>query len=94
MSVHFQTILPKLPFGPISAFADEISGDFDEQLSELNQYGVTGLDLRTAFGKNVMALSDEELDVLAGKASAAGGFQGCWLRRTVAQPKPCPWSQK
>jgi len=72
MSVHFQTILTKLPFGPISAFADEISGDFDEQLAELNLYGVTGLDLRTALGKNVMTLSDEELDTLVQKASSAG----------------------
>ncbi len=45
----------------ISAFGDEIAPDLDEQLSALRKMDVGYLDLRGAWGTNVLHMSDEDL---------------------------------
>jgi sugar phosphate isomerase/epimerase len=45
----------------LSAFGDEISGDLDEQLSVLNGLNVGYLDLRGAWGKNVLHMEGDDL---------------------------------
>jgi sugar phosphate isomerase/epimerase len=49
----------------ITGFGDEISPDLDVQLAALRRMGLEALDLRTAFGKNVLALTDTEVDEVA-----------------------------
>lgn len=44
----------------LSAFGDEIALDLDEQLALLNELRVPGLDLRAAWGINVLQLTDEQ----------------------------------
>jgi len=46
----------------ISGFGDEISPDLEVQLRTLKRLDVAGLDLRSAFGKNVLQLTDDEVD--------------------------------
>jgi sugar phosphate isomerase/epimerase len=45
----------------ISAFGDEIAPDLDEQLATLKDLDVGCLDLRGAWGKNVVRMDDEDL---------------------------------
>lgn len=45
----------------LSAFGDEISPDLEEQLTHLNDLDIHYLDLRGAWGKNVLHLTDEEV---------------------------------
>jgi L-ribulose-5-phosphate 3-epimerase len=45
----------------ITCFADEISQDLEEQLDVLQQEGISFIELRNVWGKNVLALDDEEL---------------------------------
>jgi len=45
----------------LSAFGDEISPDLDVQLSTLSALGVRYLDLRGAWGKNVLRMGDDDL---------------------------------
>ncbi|BFT73821.1 sugar phosphate isomerase/epimerase family protein [Paenibacillus sp. P36] len=45
----------------ITCFADEISQDLEEQLDVLQQEGVSYIELRNVWGKNVLELNDEEL---------------------------------
>ena len=58
----------------ITAFADEIAPDLDTQLRVLRANRVVGLDLRSVDGKNVLALSDAEIDRV-GEAVAATGLR-------------------
>ena len=46
----------------LSAFGDEISPDLEEQLDHLNQLNIHYLDLRGAWGKNVLDLTDDDVD--------------------------------
>lgn len=46
----------------ISAFGDEIAPDLDEQLVTLKALGIGYLDLRGAWGTNVLRMSDAEVD--------------------------------
>jgi sugar phosphate isomerase/epimerase len=48
----------------LTGFGDEISTDLDTQLATLRRLRVPALDLRTAFGKNVLQLSDGEIDAV------------------------------
>ncbi len=48
----------------LSAFADEISPDVDVQVETLGREGIKHLELRGAWGKNVLALSDAEIDTV------------------------------
>ena len=45
----------------LSAFGDEISADLAEQLKTLVSLNVRGLDLRSAWGKNVAKMEDEDV---------------------------------
>lgn len=46
----------------LSVFADEIAKDFGEQLTALAKEGLDQLDLRAAWGTNVVDLSDEQVE--------------------------------
>ncbi len=48
----------------LSAFADEISPDLDVQVETLRREGIKHLELRGAWGKNVLALNDVEIDTI------------------------------
>ena len=56
----------------LSAFGDEIADDLAEQLRVLNQLNVGYLELRGAWGKNVLKLSDEEVDRVRQMCADAG----------------------
>ena len=59
----------------ISAFADEISDSLEEQIKNLQLNGVGYIELRGVWGKNVLALSNDELSMVKKKASDEGiGF--------------------
>ncbi len=44
----------------LSAFGDEIAADLEDQLAVLNRLAIDGLDLRSAWGKNVLRLNNAE----------------------------------
>ena len=48
----------------LSAFADEISADIDEQISVLQSEGISSLDLRSMWGINVLDLTDEQVHTI------------------------------
>ncbi|MDE0608628.1 MAG: sugar phosphate isomerase/epimerase [Anaerolineaceae bacterium] len=56
----------------LSAFGDEIAQDLDDQLAVLNELGVPGLDLRAAWGINVLQLSDDQARQARAACDAAG----------------------
>ncbi len=62
---------------PLSAFADEIDGDLDVQFTNLVENGIRLVDMRSAFGKNVMALSDQEAADYLAKATSYGVAINC-----------------
>ena len=45
----------------LSAFGDEIDDDVDEQLRVLNELEIGYLELRSAWGTNVLELSDDQV---------------------------------
>jgi sugar phosphate isomerase/epimerase len=45
----------------LSAFGDEIASDLEEQLVTLNELKIGGLDLRGAWGTNILHMSDEQV---------------------------------
>jgi sugar phosphate isomerase/epimerase len=45
----------------LSAFGDEIASDLEEQLATLNELNINGLDLRGAWGTNIVHMSDEQV---------------------------------
>jgi len=56
----------------ISAFADEISTDLTEQFETLESHGIGGVDLRSAYGKNVMTLTDSDIASILKEAENFG----------------------
>jgi sugar phosphate isomerase/epimerase len=60
----------------LSAFGDEIAADLDEQLQLLNELKVGYLDLRSAWGKNVLYMDDDDVarvrEVLAARDVQVG----------------------
>lgn len=56
----------------LSAFADEASPNFDEQLQALKEEGVSLIELRGVDGKNCSKLTLEEADAVKAKLDAAG----------------------
>ncbi|WP_312876260.1 sugar phosphate isomerase/epimerase family protein [Paenibacillus alginolyticus] len=48
----------------LTGFADEISSKLEEQLEILTSEGISHLELRGVYGKNVLELSDDELSLL------------------------------
>jgi sugar phosphate isomerase/epimerase len=57
---------------PISAFGDEIAPGLEEQIAVLKEQGVAALELRSAWGVNVVDLAAEELERARGLLNAAG----------------------
>lgn len=60
---------PKLP---IAAITDEFSPDLAVALDAMVEIGMTGAELRVLWGKNIMDLTDEELDKAKEMAAARG----------------------
>lgn len=59
----------------ISAFADEISANLDEQIATLKANGIGWIELRGVWGKNVLDLSEAEIRTVKQRASENGlGF--------------------
>jgi sugar phosphate isomerase/epimerase len=56
----------------LSAFADEISADLDEQIAVLREEGISFIDLRSAWGTNVLDLSDRQITEVKQKLAAKG----------------------
>ncbi|MHB0876167.1 MAG: sugar phosphate isomerase/epimerase family protein [Anaerolineae bacterium] len=56
----------------LSGFGDEIAADLDEQLDALHSMGIGHLELRGAWGKNVLDLSDGELAQVKAALAARG----------------------
>src|SRR5215813_14356347 len=52
MSAHFR----------IAAITDEFSPDIETAVRSMSSIGMTGAELRMVFGKNIIDLTDEELD--------------------------------
>ncbi|HTS28605.1 MAG TPA: sugar phosphate isomerase/epimerase family protein [Bryobacteraceae bacterium] len=51
-----------MPRYPIAAITDEFSPDIETAVRSMQQIGMTGAELRMVFGKNIVDLTDEELD--------------------------------
>jgi sugar phosphate isomerase/epimerase len=51
-----------MPQYPIAAITDEFSPDIEVAVRSMQEIGMTGAELRMVFGKNIMDLTDEELD--------------------------------
>ena len=56
----------------LSGFADEISDDLDVQLDVLQELEIGYLELRGVWGKNVLALSDDEVERIRGELARRG----------------------
>jgi len=56
----------------LSGFADEIDPELDVQLQTLATCGITHLELRGVWGKNVLALDDAEIERIATALTAVG----------------------
>jgi sugar phosphate isomerase/epimerase len=56
----------------LTGFADEISPELDEQLDTLTQESLTYMELRSVWNKNVLDLTDEELEQVASAATQRG----------------------
>ena len=61
----------------LSAFGDEIAPDLDEQLKTLVELGVYGLDLRGAWGTNVLHMDDEVVEKVAATCTRHGVTVAC-----------------
>jgi len=57
---------------PISAFGDEIAPGLEEQIAVLKEQGVGALELRSAWGVNVVDLAPDEIERAGRLLSAAG----------------------
>src|SRR5215471_2633153 len=60
---------PKIP---IAAITDEFSPDLEIALAAMQEVGMTAAELRVISGKNIMDLSDGELDRVAEMVAARG----------------------
>jgi L-ribulose-5-phosphate 3-epimerase len=59
---------------PIAAITDEFSPDLEIALEAMQEIGMSAVELRVVSGKNIMDLTDEELDWV-GERVAARGFR-------------------
>lgn len=57
---------------PIAAITDEFSPDIETAVRSMQQIGMTGAELRMVFGKNIIDLTDPELDRAIAIVRAAG----------------------
>jgi sugar phosphate isomerase/epimerase len=60
---------PKIP---IAAITDEFSPDLDTALGAMEEIGMRAVELRVVSGKNILDLSDDELDWIAQRVAARG----------------------
>jgi len=51
-----------MPSYPLAAITDEFSADIETAVRSMQRAGMTGAELRMVFGKNIIDLTDEELD--------------------------------
>ena len=56
----------------LSGFADEIDPDPKTQFATLNDLGITHVEFRSAWGTNVLDLTDEQIDEVAALLAAHG----------------------
>ncbi len=56
----------------LSGFADEIDADLDKQCEVLTELGIRYIEFRSAWGTNVLDLSDEQLDQVSKTLAGAG----------------------
>ena len=56
----------------LSAFADEISPELDEQIAVLKEEGITLVELRSVWNINVLELTDDQVTVILERFSANG----------------------
>jgi sugar phosphate isomerase/epimerase len=61
-----------MPLYPLAAITDEFSPDIEVAVRSMQQIGMTGAELRMVFGKNIIDLSDEEIDRAIAIARGAG----------------------
>jgi sugar phosphate isomerase/epimerase len=61
-----------MPKYPLAAITDEFSPDIEVAVRSMWEIGMTGTELRMVFGRNIIDLSDEELDRAIGIVRAAG----------------------
>jgi sugar phosphate isomerase/epimerase len=61
-----------MPHYPIAAITDEFSPDIEIAVRSMHEIGMTGAELRMVFGKNIMDLTDEELDRAIAICKGAG----------------------
>jgi L-ribulose-5-phosphate 3-epimerase len=54
--------LPMTQLFPIAAITDEFSPEIEKAVRSMASLGMTGAELRTLFGKNIIDLTDEEVD--------------------------------
>ena len=54
----------------LSAFADEVSPEFDRQIAALHRKHIPLMEIRGVDGKGILDLTDEELDVVEKKLAA------------------------
>jgi L-ribulose-5-phosphate 3-epimerase len=57
---------------PIAAITDEFSPDLDTALTGMAEVGMTGAELRVISGRNMMELTDDEVDEVRAKVKARG----------------------
>src|SRR5438270_3681360 len=57
---------------PVAAITDEFSPDIEIAVRSMTGLGMTGAELRMVFGKNIVDLSDEELDRAIAIVKGAG----------------------
>jgi len=56
----------------LTGFADEISPDLEEQMNVLEAEGISHIELRSVDGKNVLKLTDEDLEKVKGMLEKRG----------------------
>jgi sugar phosphate isomerase/epimerase len=61
----------------LSGFGDEISDELTEQLDTLDRAGIRRLDLRGVWGRNVLDLTDAQVDRLRAELDARGMSVSC-----------------
>ena len=61
-----------MPLYPLAAITDEFSPDIETAVRSMQQIGMTGVELRMVFGKNIIDLTDDEIDRAIAIARGAG----------------------
>ena len=51
-----------MPGNPVAAITDEFAADLETAARSMAEIGMTGAELRMVFGKNIIDLTDIELD--------------------------------